>query len=130
MINGLRILPMPIYCGPRGVPQQTKPNPSFESFGFITKPTTDIEKGRAQQKNKQKVVEVLSSHLTKHQLSQKIELDGLNILKNQIHLEKLPKDLIRSIAMKMTSTPNSIPRYSMMTKDDLIDQLVQRGFKR
>ena len=67
---------------------------------------------------------------TKRQLAKSIEEEGIGVLKNELRLSPLSKDLVRSIATRLTGTPQAVPRYSVMTKEQLITELVQRGFQR
>ena len=64
------------------------------------------------------------------QVVRDIETRGLLNFKQQLRLEQLSKDLIRSIAVKLTGTRDEIRGYSSMTREQLINALVQRGWRR
>ena len=131
--QGLRIVPMPLYCGLlRPAPNDRTIGTPTECFkqglrsGFVA----GIQKGKKQEKTKQKTREVLTASLTRQQVAKEIEDKGLNFLKSHLSLDKLNKDLIRSLCTKLTGTEQAIPRYSTMTREQLVQNLVERGFKR
>lgn len=123
---------MPIYCGlqtpsPSGVPIGS-PNACYKQglrSGFVA----GIQKGRKEEKQKQKIKETISLNLNKQQIAKEIETKGLTFLKQQLHLNNMTKDLIRSIATKLTNTDQAIPYYSRLTREELVQQLIQRGFR-
>lgn len=108
--NGLRI-----YCGNK------TPLPSnYDNFGtrlYCFKKGFNV--GR-----------YVQSTRTKKEIVERIQNEGIGFLKDDLKLSGLNKDLIRSIALRLTGTPQAIPRYSSLTREQLIDQLVIRGFTR
>lgn len=125
---------MKLYCGQQRPPPRNRragtPTECFKSgvkAGFVA----GIKQEKLKSEQKTKAVEALTTMLTermtKEQLASAIQQRGLNVLKQQINLSKLNKDLIRSI---IVSGNESIPRYSLMTKEQLIEALVQKGWKR
>lgn len=127
---GLRILP--VYCGMlRPAPQNRSIGTPTQCFkkGLRSGFAAGIQKGKAQARQGQRTRELLTATLTKQQIAKEIEDKGINFLKQQLHLSKLTKDLIRSIATKLTGTPNQIVGYSKMKREELIQRLVALGFK-
>jgi hypothetical protein len=130
-----------VYCGilrpaPRGREIGT-PAQCFASGrrgGFVA----GVEKGfvegtkqeKIKQQKKQKIKETITQTLTKQQFVKEIEDKGLNFLKKELHLDRLNKDLIRSIATRLTGTEQAIKLYSLLTREELVNRLVERGFKR
>jgi len=66
---------------------------------------------------------------TRKKLATDISKKGLVVLRRDIHLNDLNKDQLRSIATKYTGTNKMIAYYSNMSKQELIDALLDRGFK-
>jgi hypothetical protein len=62
----------------------------------------------------------------KENIANQIQQYGLKVLKKQLKLSNLNKDLIRSIA----SSGEQVPRYSRLTKEELIDALAEKGWAR
>jgi hypothetical protein len=81
-------------------------------------------------REERKRTEAISSVLVKRQLTRQIETQGLLSLKRDLRIGNLNKDLVRSIATRLTGTANPITGYSQMSRERLIEELVQRGFKR
>ena len=75
-------------------------------------------------------IEASTSAVVRRQLVKQIETEGISFLKRELHLDSLNKDLIRSIAVRLTGTADAIPRYSSMSKEQLIEALLERGFQR
>jgi len=126
--NGLQI-----YCGNKTViPPDRRRGTPFEclkkgiSIGRYVSERSFPR--RLEERTKQ--IEAVTSALTRRQLAQQIQQEGIAVLKRELRLEGLNKDLVRSIAVRFTNTPQAIPRYSSMTRDQLIAELVQRGFQR
>jgi hypothetical protein len=138
-VPALRIVP--VYCGahrppPNGRPLGT-PAQCFSSGrrgGFVAGVQKGIVEGTKQEKEKQqkkqKIKEVITRTLTKQQFVKEIEDKGLSFLKKEIRLSKLNKDLIRSLATALTKTEQAITRYSSLTREELVNRLMERGFKR
>jgi hypothetical protein len=127
-------LGMRIYCGAqRPPPRNKRPGTSVECFksgvkaGFVAGLKVQKEKSEQKTKAVEALTTMLTERMTKEQLASAIQQRGLNVLKQQLHLSKLNKDLIRSIVV---SGGETIPGYSKMTKDQLINALIQRGWKR
>lgn len=91
--------------------------------------TKELERVKKQKEFAEKGV-VVSKVLAKKQIAREIESKGLNALKHDLHLDNLNKDQVRSLATRLTGTTQSIPYYSSMSKEQLIDELVRRGYKR
>lgn len=72
----------------------------------------------------------VQSTKTKKEIVERIQNEGIGFLKDDLKLSGLNKDLIRSIALRLTGTPQAVPRYSSLTREQLIDELVIRGFQR
>lgn len=89
----------------------------------------EIEARKKQKELVEKKINI-SKVLIKKQIAQDIEKKGLTILKREIHLDNLTKDEVRSLANRYTGTTHAIPYYSSMSKEQLINELIQRGFKR
>jgi hypothetical protein len=70
--------------------------------------------------------------MTRRQVAQQIEKEGIAALKRELRIGGLNKDLIRSIALRLTGTNQAITGYSRrgMSRELLIDELVKRGFRR
>jgi hypothetical protein len=68
--------------------------------------------------------------MTRRQLAQQVEQGGIAVLKRELRIGGLNKDLIRSIALRLTGTNQAITGYSSMSRERLVDELVQRGFRR
>jgi hypothetical protein len=83
---------------------------------------------RVRQRTRQ--IEATTSAVTRRQLARQIQEEGIAVLKREIQIGNLNKDLIRSIAIRLTGTNQAIPRYSSMSREQLVDELVQRGFQR
>lgn len=76
------------------------------------------------QLNKEKIRKDL-----KEQISRQIEERGMWVLRHQIHLNRLNKDEIRSMAVRLTRSNQNIPNYSTMSLERLKQELVNRGFQ-
>ena len=125
--NGLRI-----YCGakrpvPRGKYLGTPLACFRKGFGV----GSYIEKQKIPKRDKsQAQIEATTRALTIRQIAREIETKGLLNFKNLIRLDSLSKDLIRSIAVKLTGSRDEIRGYSQMSREQLINSLVERGWKR
>ena len=133
--QGLRIEPpRRIYCGnkavlPPGYGQFGNRLVCFRkgfAVGKIVQEKTFPERLRSRTQQ----VEAAVAGLTRQQLINEIQKKGLNVLKNELRLDQLNKDLVRSLAVRLTGTDQAIPRYSNLSKEQLILELVQRGFTR
>lgn len=117
-----------IYCGMKPLKPNQKRGTTLQCF----KQGVGIGIGIQTEKNKKKLNEVESvirAETIKRNVKD-IETKGLLPFKNMLHLDSLSKDLIRSIAVKLTGTNDQIIGYSKLSREELIDQLVQRGWKR
>lgn len=126
--NGLRV-----YCGNKEIlPPMTQRGTPYQCFrrGFNIGRYVSERSFPRRLEERTKQIEAVTSALTRRQLAQQIQQEGIAVLKRELRLEGLNKDLVRSIAVRFTNTPQAIPRYSSMTRDQLIAELVQRGFQR
>jgi len=121
-----------IYCGTKPLPPMTRRGSPFQCFRrgiaigrYITEKTIPE---RVRQRTRQ--IEATTSAVTRRQLARQIQEEGIAVLKREIQIGNLNKDLIRSIAIRLTGTNQAIPRYSSMSREQLVDELVQRGFQR
>lgn len=125
-----------IYCGLRILPEGKVYGNRLQCFQRGMR--TGMAIGHAQEalQTQEKVrtaterAAAISSALTKRQLAQQIQKEGIAVLKQHLELSKLNKDLVRSIAIRLTGTAQAIPYYSRMTLEQLKDALVERGFRR
>jgi hypothetical protein len=62
-------------------------------------------------------------------LKTRLKREGLAALKNSLRLSNMNKDEIRSLAVRLTGTPNAIQGYSRMSVDQLRQELVNRGWQ-
>lgn len=133
--RGLRIEPpRRIYCGdkrvlPAGYQQFGTRLICFRkgfAVGKVVQEKTFPERLRARTRQ----IEAATAGLTRQQLAAQIQKEGISVLKNELRLDGLNKDLVRSLAVRLTGTDQAIPRYSTLTREQLIGELVQRGFKR
>lgn len=122
-----------LYCGNKEVlPPRTRRGTPFQCFrrGFavgryVAEKTLPQ---RVQQRTRQ--IEAATSAMTRRQLAQQVEQGGIAVLKRELRIGGLNKDLIRSIALRLTGTNQAITGYSSMSRERLVDELVQRGFRR
>jgi hypothetical protein len=63
------------------------------------------------------------------QFKEMLGKQGLMGLKKYIHLSKLNKDEVRSIAVRLSGSNDAIPQYWKLSKEELRRALLQRGFK-
>lgn len=121
--NGMRI-----YCGakenvPRGSVRGS-PNVCFRK-GFGVGSYVNEKSCRTRiQEEAQRIEAALRGELIK-KVARDIEIMGLMNFKQLIRLNTLSKDLVRSIAAR-----ENIPRYSMMTREELINAVVAKGWQR
>lgn len=116
-----------IYCGAKTCPVNSVRGTPLQCF------RKGIAIGRIIETQKQKKntftsrqIEAATTAITKRKMAQDILNKGLNILKHEIRLNDLrSKDLIRDLARRV-----KITNYSTMSQDQLIQQLVQHGFRR
>ena len=121
-----------LYCGDRPTPPATRKGTPLQCFrnGIgVGKRIQEAGIKRRLRQERQRT-ETITRTLTKAEIARQIEVRGLTGLKRELKLEKLNKDLVRSLAQQYTGTDQPILRYSLMTKASLIDELVQRGFRR
>jgi hypothetical protein len=62
------------------------------------------------------------------QVSKKLE-KGIVGFQHKINIDKLKKDELRSIAVRLTNTPNALPGYSHMSEALLRAGLKERGYR-
>ncbi len=74
-------------------------------------------------------IEATTKAMTRGEIAKAIETKGLTTLKRQLHLNRLTKDEIRSLATRYTGTANAITRYSTLTQDQLKQELRNRGWQ-
>ena len=117
------------YCGLKpGIPADS-PGRCFlkgRKSGFVA----GLQKGKEMASKKAHVLTELTTQASKKTIAEMIEKRGLTYLKTHLHVDKLNKDEIRSIMIRLTGTPQAVPRYSSMTLAQLRNELVQRGWKR
>lgn len=126
--RGLRL-----YCGNKQVlPPNRQRGTPYQCFrrGFaVGRYITERQfPQRLEQRTRQ--IEAATTAMTRRQLVQQIQQEGIAVLRRELRLSGLNKDLIRSIAVRLTGTNQAIPRYSSMSREELINELVQRGFQR
>ena len=127
--RGLRI-----YCGtktplPQGYGEYGSRLACFRK-GFAIGKRVEGQTFAQRFRERQAQVEATTAVLTRQQLINEIQEQGIGVLKRELHLGPLSKDLVRSIAVRLTGTPNAVPNYWRLSKEELIQQLVQRGFQR
>lgn len=66
---------------------------------------------------------------TKKKIAEDINKMGLTALKREIHLSKLNSRELSSIANRLHPANPFEPHYSSLRKQELIDELIRRGFK-
>lgn len=125
--NGLRI-----YCGSkRPIPRGKFLGTPLACFRRGFSVGSYVEKQKIPERDKsQTQIEAATRALTIKQIARDIETKGLLNFKNLIRLDNLSKDLIRSIALKLTGSRDEIKGYSQLSREQLINALVERGWKR
>ena len=63
-------------------------------------------------------------------LSLRLYEEPLDVLKKELCLDGLNKEMVRSLAGRFTGTDQHIKHYGRMMKEELIQALVERGFQR
>lgn len=117
-----------IYCGMKALKPHQKRGTTLQCF----KRGVGIGIGIQTEKNKKKLNEVESiirAETIKANVRD-IESKGLLPFKQMLRLNSLSKDLIRSIAVKLTGSRDEIRGYSNMSREQLISALVERGWQR
>ncbi len=84
--------------------------------------------GTENEKKKKRGLVKTSSQLQHNMLMDKIHKEGLSSLKKSLKINRLNKDEVRSIAVRLTGTQQGIPGYSSMTLPILRQELINRGF--
>ena len=125
--QGLRL-----YCGLKDVPEDSRRGNVLECFrrGFAVGKRVQEQKERVKRRTDVRRAEAITSVLEKRKLVDQIQTNGLNVLKRQLSLDTLNKDLVRSLATRLTGTEQAIRNYSSMTREQLVNALVERGFQR
>ena len=124
--RGLRI-----YCGSKPVPRGKYLGTPLACFRRGFGVGSYVEQKKIPKRDKsQAQIEATTRALTIKQIAKDIETKGLLNFKSLIRLDNLSKDLIRSIALKLTGSRDEIRGYSNMTREQLINSLVERGWKR
>ena len=120
-----------VYCGSSDkIPKGRRRGSPAECFsigrkvGFVA----GIQTGEKQTKERLGRFTEAKSKLEMSMIKKQIKEKGLVGLKNIIHLQDLNKDELRAIAVRLHSTPQRIDRYWALNKNDLLQQLQNRGF--
>lgn len=126
--NGLRI-----FCGRRStpLPANSRRGSPLQCFrkGFMI--------GKAQQEGtfssrlaeRRRATEAATAGVARRRFDMMIQTRGLASLKQTLPLSLLNKDELRSIAVRLSGTPDAIPRYSGMSQEQLREALITRGFR-
>lgn len=117
-----------IYCGMKPLKPNQKRGTTLQCF----KRGVGIGFAIQTEKNKKKLNEVeavIRAETIKRNVKD-IETKGLLPFKQMLHLDALSKDLVRSIAVKLTGSRDEIRGYSNMSREALINALVERGWQR
>ena len=121
-----------IYCGVRKPKKDQRLGSASECFQSGRRSGIKVGIDIQTEKNKKKLNEVeavIRAETIKRNIKD-IETKGLLPFKQMIHLDSLSKDLVRSIAVKLTGTNDQITGYSKMSREELINSLVDRGWHR
>lgn len=78
---------------------------------------------------RQRAAEAATAGVARRQLIQIIQTRGLAALKQELPIGTLNKDELRSIAVRLSGSEQAIPRYSIMSQQQLRDALLERGFR-
>ena len=65
----------------------------------------------------------------KEMLRKRLEEKGLLGLKHYLHVNKMNKDELRSVAVRLTGSNDAIPQYWRMSIEQLRQALLDRGFR-
>lgn len=65
----------------------------------------------------------------KEALKKRLEEKGLLGLKQYLHLDKMNKDELRSVAVRLTGTEQNIPQYWRLSQQQIKQALLDRGFR-
>lgn len=117
------------YCGMKPNIPTASPGTCFlkgKKVGFVAGLQKGLEKGR----RKGRVMTELTRQSTIKNVANEIQNKGLIYLKRHLHIDHLNKDELRSIIVRMTGTAQAVPRYSSLSKDQLRQALLDRGFQR
>jgi len=127
--RGLRV-----YCGMKEPlpPGYGSYGSRFQCFkkGFAVGKTVQERTFAQRMRDRQYQVEAATTALTRRQLAEQINQRGIGVLKRELRLGSLSKDLVRSIAVRLTGTNDAVPQYWRLSQEQLIQELVQRGFQR
>ena len=127
--RGLRM-----FCGNKQqLPPQTFRGTPFQCFKKGIGVGIGLQKTEEQniRRQERQRTEAISYVLLRRKMARDIESKGINVLKRDLRLSALQdKDLVRSVARKLTGTTQSITGYSGMSQEQLINELVARGFQR
>lgn len=120
--EGLRI-----YCGAKPLPPNRKRGTPLQCFrrGFGIGAYTTERKCASRIQSRLEQAEAAQRGLLMKKMARDIETMGLMSFKRLLHLNPLSKDLVRSIAQR-----ENVPRYSLMSREELIDSVVERGWSR
>jgi len=122
-----------MYCGNKTpIPPRTYMGTPLACFrrGFGIGLYVQREKQRPARLQERQRTEAITSVLVRRKLAQDIETKGLNVLKRDIRIGDLPLGLLKGLAQRLTGTEMVIPRYGMMNREEIIEALVLRGFRR
>lgn len=112
-----------IYCGAKPLPPNRRRGTPLQCFrrGFGVGSYVNEQKfpSRLQRAEAAQRGQLLKK------VARDIETMGLMNMKHLLRLEPLSKDLVRSIAAR-----ENIPRYSLMSREQLIDAVVSKGWSR
>jgi len=121
-----------MYCGDKRLPTGKRKGTTGECFkkgvktGIAVSYNTIIPKLLSK---RTKQVEATTKSLTKKEILHSIHNEGLSALKKQLKLSQLNKDELRSIAVRLHRGPSEIPNYYNLSKQGLMDALLERGFQ-
>lgn len=120
--EGLRI-----YCGAKPLPPNRRRGTPLECFrrGFGVGSYLNELKLPGRVKSQLQRAEAAQRGELVKKMARDIESMGLMSFKRILRLNPLSKDLVRSIAQR-----ENVPRYSLMSREELIDAVAQKGWSR
>lgn len=125
--RGLRI-----YCGNKQVlPPMTRRGTPLQCLrkGLMIGKMLQEQSVPARLMERQRAAEAATAGVARRQLIQIIQTRGLAALKQELPIGTLNKDELRSIAVRLSGSEQAIPRYSIMSQQQLRDALLERGFR-
>lgn len=126
--RGLRI-----YCGnKREIPAGTRRGSPLQCLrkGLMIGKMLERQALGPRLLERQRAAEAATAGIARRQFIQLIQSRGLSALKQELPIGTLNKDELRSIAVRLSGTPDAIVGYSRLSQQQLLDALVQRGFQR